>query len=83
MSGFCSSHMPKTPVETDRVCRRILGFDYARIPVFRHAMRDHRYPWYHGEPQALEIASDRCSTFADVYDSFNCNLQPRPGGRAI
>ncbi len=68
-----------SPVEVDLVCSRIMGFDYTKMPVFRHVMSDHRYPLYRGEPGQIEIAADGCHTFDDVYDAFNCNLEPPAG----
>ncbi len=67
------------PVEVDLVCSSIMGFDYKKMPVFRHAMSDHKYPLFRGEPGHIRIASDRCHTFADVYDRYNCGLVPAAG----
>jgi uncharacterized protein (DUF362 family) len=67
------------PVEVDLVCSRIMGFDYSKMPVFRHTMSDHRYPLYRGEPGNIEIASERCRSFTGVYDAYNCNLEPAAG----
>jgi len=67
------------PVEVDLVCSRIMGFDYTKMPVFRHVMSDHKYPLYWGEPNYIEIASERCRTFAGVYDAYNCGLEPAAG----
>jgi uncharacterized protein (DUF362 family) len=67
------------PVEVDLVCSRIMGFDYTKMPVFRHTMSDHRYPLFRGEPMQIPVASDHCHTFADVYDTFNCGLEPAAG----
>jgi uncharacterized protein (DUF362 family) len=72
-----------SPVEVDLVCSRIMGFDYAKMPVFRHAMRDHRYPLFRGEPGQIRIASDRCQSFAAVYDTFNCRLEPAAGWKGF
>lgn len=68
-----------SPVEVDLVCSRIMGFDYRQMPVFRHVMSDHKYPLYRGEPGHIQIASDRCSSFGDVYDKYNCGLEPAAG----
>jgi uncharacterized protein (DUF362 family) len=67
------------PVEADLVCSRIMGFDYERMPVFRHVMSDHKYPLYWGEPGYTRIASDRCRSFAGVYEAYNCNFEPAAG----
>jgi uncharacterized protein (DUF362 family) len=67
------------PVEVDLVCSRIMGFDYAKMPVFRHVMSARRYPLFCDEPGHIRIASDGCHSFEDVYGAFNCSLEPAAG----
>lgn len=71
------------PVAVDLVCTRIMGFDHAKMPVFRHTMSAHKYSIYDGMPTGIEIASGSCSTFDGVYDAFNCRLEPAAGWKGF
>ncbi|WP_174591513.1 DUF362 domain-containing protein [Methanocella conradii] len=67
------------PVAVDLVCSSIMGFDYRKMPVFRHVMRSKKYPLFEGAPEDIEIVSDKCSRLEDVYGSYNCSFLPPDG----
>jgi uncharacterized protein (DUF362 family) len=67
------------PVEVDLVCSRIMGFDYRKMSAFKHAMDSKKYPLFDGEPGDIEIASEKCSKFDDVYDAYNSGFLPPEG----
>ncbi len=67
------------PVAVDLVCSRIMGFDYTKMPVFRHVMRSKKYPLFDGLPGDIEIVSARCSRFEEVYGSYGCGFLPPAG----
>jgi uncharacterized protein (DUF362 family) len=67
------------PVEIDLVCSRIMGFDYRKMPVFTHAMGSKKYPLFSGRPEDIEIASEGCSKFDQVYSAYNCSFKPADG----
>jgi uncharacterized protein (DUF362 family) len=67
------------PVEIDAVCSSIMGFDYRRIPTITFARNPRRYELFGGRVHGIEISADRCGSFEEVYDAYNCALVP-PGG---
>ncbi len=67
------------PVAVDLVCSRIMGFDYRRMPMFDHAMNAKMYKLFEGRAGDIEIMSDRCKRFEDVYGAFNCGFVPAKG----
>lgn len=67
------------PVAVDLVCSRIMGFDYRRMPMFERAMNAKRYRLFDGRPEDIEIMSDKCKHFEDVYGAFNCGFIPAKG----
>lgn len=67
------------PVEVDLVCSRIMGFDYRKMPVFKHAMGSKKYPLFDGKPEDIGIVSDKCSKFDEVYNSYNSGFLPADG----
>ena len=69
----------KNPVEVDLVCSRIMGFDHSKIPTFKYAMLDHKYPLYNGKPESMEILSKHCDAFDGIYEAYNCNFEPAAG----
>jgi hypothetical protein len=56
-----------------------MGFDYRKMPVFTHAMNACRYPLFRGNPESIEISSDHCSAFKNVFSSYGSRFEP-PGG---
>ncbi|OPY27127.1 MAG: hypothetical protein A4E28_02147 [Methanocella sp. PtaU1.Bin125] len=64
------------PVAVDAVCSRIMGFDYLKIPFFRYALNPRKYPLCDGEVEDIEIIADGCDRLSDVYEAFNCALEP-------
>ena len=69
------------PVEVDIVCSRIMGFDYRKMVMFRHAMGRKRYTLFEGNPRDIEIAADNCRSLDDIYDAFGCDFMPPLGWR--
>jgi len=67
------------PVAVDLVCSRIMGFDYRRMPMFGHAMNAKTYKLFEGSAGDIEIMSERCKRFEDVYGAFNCGFVPAKG----
>ncbi|MEI6126667.1 MAG: DUF362 domain-containing protein [Pseudomonadota bacterium] len=66
-------------VAVDLVCSRIMGFDYTKIPTFKYCMHSKIYPLFQGDPEAIDIISDYCSTFAGVYKTFGSKFTPSKG----
>ncbi|HEY3421541.1 MAG TPA: DUF362 domain-containing protein [Methanocellaceae archaeon] len=67
------------PVEIDLVCSRIMGFDHRKMPVFKHAMGSKKYPFFTGRPEDIEIVSEKCSTFEEVFEAYNSHFIPPDG----
>jgi uncharacterized protein (DUF362 family) len=74
VSGF-------NPVAVDLFCSRIMGFDYKKIPTFKYALNSKKYKIFNGEPNDIEILSDKCKKFDEAYGVFNCNFIPSDGWR--
>ena len=67
------------PVEVDAVCSSIMGFDYRKIFTITRALNARRYELFRGQVQDIEVIADRCKTFEEVYDAYNCALVPPAG----
>jgi uncharacterized protein (DUF362 family) len=66
-------------VAIDLVCSRIMGFDYNKIPTFKHALNTKKYILLHEKPENINIMSDYCNKFNDIYNKLTCNLIPTSG----
>lgn len=67
------------PVSVDLVCSRIMGFDYKKIPTFKYALNAKKYKIFDNNPEDIEVLSNACKNFDDVYDVFNCEFLPADG----
>jgi hypothetical protein len=53
-----------------------MGFDYHRIQTIMFARNPRRYELFSGRVRDIEIIADRCKSFEEVYDAYNCSLVP-------
>lgn len=70
-----------SPVAVDLVCSRIMGFDYKKIPTFKYALNAKNYEIFNDNPEDIEILSNECNNFEDIYNAFRCNFIPSDGWR--
>lgn len=67
------------PVEVDLVCSRIMGFDHAKMLMFKYPMSGGKYPIFEGTPDGIQVESDKCRSFEGVYGAYNCPFIPAKG----
>lgn len=67
------------PVAVDLVSSMVMGFDYHRIPVFRHVLNGKKYPLFTGLPDDVRVAADGCIGLRDVARAHNCHFKPSDG----
>ncbi|RLC74731.1 MAG: DUF362 domain-containing protein [Chloroflexi bacterium] len=66
------------PVAVDLVCTRLMGFDYQRIPLLRHALEPHRYPLTGGCYEAIRCVSNRRKFHRMLVDFSGRGFEFRP-----
>jgi hypothetical protein len=69
------------PVAVDLVCCSMMGFDYKKIPIFKHALNVKKYKIFNGKPEEIKVVSDKCKKFIDIYNEYNCNFVPHDNWR--
>jgi uncharacterized protein (DUF362 family) len=63
-------------VEIDLVCSRLMGFDYQKIPTLKYALQTKKYVLFNEKPENINIISEKCNNFNDIYNKLNCNFAP-------
>ncbi len=53
-----------------------MGFDYRKIFTITRALKAQRYELFGGRVPDIEVIADRCRSFEEVYDAYNCALVP-------
>jgi len=69
------------PVAIDLVCSRIMGFDYSKIPTLSYALNAKKFELFEANIEDIEILSNNCKNYEDIYNMLGFNFIPSNGWR--
>ncbi len=69
------------PLLVDLVCSRIMGFDYQKMPQFKHTLKSISSKSFHQAVADIEFTCGKCNNLDDVHTSYGEHFLPTKGWR--
>jgi len=69
------------PLLVDLVCSRIMGFDYQKMPHFKHTLKSISSKSFHQALADIEFTCGKCNDLDDVYTAYGDDFIPTKGWR--